>query len=718
MYKLALEFVKIFDQRYYFYYFNKGLIFLIRFNKFVLYSLSLVFFLGTSPWALTQTDSIDIIVERIIEQFVENNEITDFDNNTAFEKLYDYNRRKLNINKASYNDFSDLFFLNPIEISAIINHRTELGDFISMEELQSIPELSMETIRKLTIFVTTAETSDFDLSDLLTKGKHQTFYKFRRTLQTRAGYLPNSRGNSNYLGDPNYLYIRHRYDAGRRLKYGFTAEKDAGEQFFKGVNSNGFDFYSAYVYFEKIHPKIKTLVLGDYNLSLGQGLIINNGFGYGKSAFVTGIKRTIRPVRQYSSVNEALFYRGAAATIQLTKNFEATLAYSYKKISGNIQVDTFIDTGFERFTSLQISGLHRTESEINRKNRVVQQNAGGRISYQSKLGSISANGLLYKFDLPFIRDERIYRRNQFTGNQLFLGSVDYDFFVKNINIFGEAAMSDNGGKAMMTSALIGLDKRLDLALLYRNYDQNYQSLESSAFGESSVNNDEKGLYIGTEIRFTDQFKFSAYYDIFKHDWLKFRVDAPSEGFETFARLDYTIKRKFNTYVQYRYVNKQRNISGDNNTIRSPQDYHLHRIRWHISQKVDKSTEVRARSELSFFNQTGVYSRGSMVFADIIYKPLMKPYSFAARYGIFDVDNFDTRIYTYESDLLYEYSIPFFQNRGARYYIMTKWRVGRNMVLEARYSNTGYLNINEIGSGNEKINGSNRSDIKVQMRVTF
>ena len=257
-----------------------------------------------------------------------------------------------------------------------------------------------------------------------------------------------------------------------------------------------------------------------------------------------------------------------------------------------------------------------------------------------------------------------------------------------------------------------------MALLYRNYSENYYTLESSAFGETSVNNDEKGLYLGTEMRFTDQFKLSLYYDLWKHDWLKYRVDAPSDGFETFARIDYTIKRKFNTYFQYRFVTKQRNISGDENTIRSPLPYNLHRMRWHVSQKVDKSTEIRARSELSFFTQQGITSKGSMVFADVIYKPMMKPYSFAARYGIFDVDNFDTRIYTFESDLLYEYSIPFFQNRGSRYYLMTKYRLGRNMVIEARYSNTGYLNTETIGSGNELIEGRNKSDLKLQFRLTF
>lgn len=665
-----------------------------------------------------QSDSIDIIVERIVEQYIENNEVNDFDFNTAFEKLYEFNRKKLNINTASYAELAELLILTPLEIRAILSHREVLGDFIMLEELQSIPELSTENIKKLILFISVGDVSDFDLNDLLSKGKHQSFIKFRRTIQDKAGYLPDSKGNIDYLGDPNYFYIRHRYDAGRRLKYGFTAEKDPGEPFFKGNNKSGFDFYSGYLYFEKIHPKVKTLVIGDYNLSFGQGLIINNGFGYGKSAFVTGIKRSAKPLRQFSSVNEALFYRGIASTLNVVKNIELTLAFSYKKIGGNVEGDTLGDTGFERFTSLQISGLHRTESEISKKFRVVQQNIGGRLSWQSRVGQVSANMLAYNFDRPYIRDERLYRKNQFTGTQLILGSLDYDLFIKNVNVFGEVAVSDNGGMAMLTSALLGLDKRFDIALLYRNYSENYYTLESSAFGETTVNNDEKGLYLGAEMRFTDQFKLSLYYDLWKHDWMKYRVDAPSDGFETFARIDYTIKRKFNTYFQYRYVSKQRNLSGDENTVRTPLPYHLHRLRWHISQKVDKSTEIRARSELSFFNQQGITSKGSMVFADIIFKPMMKPYSFAARYGIFDVDNFDTRIYTFESDLLYEYSIPFFQNRGSRYYLMTKYRLAKNMVIEARYSNTGYTNTETIGSGNELINGANKSDFKLQFRLTF
>jgi hypothetical protein len=665
-----------------------------------------------------QSDSVEFIVEGIVEQYIETNELNDFDFNTAFEKLYEYNRRKLNVNTATYSDLSELMILSPLEIGAIIRHREELGEFIMLEELQSIQELSAENIKKLILFVTVGEISDFNISDLLSKGKHQTFLKFRKTLQDKAGYLPDASGKTEYQGSPEYLYIRHRYDAGKKLKYGFTAEKDQGEQFFRGSNKNGFDFYSGYLYFEKLHPKVKSLVIGDYNLSFGQGLIINNGFGYGKSTFVTGIKRSVKPLRQFSSVNEALFYRGVAATLNVSKNIDLTLAYSYKKIGGNIEGDTIGDLGFERVTSLQISGLHRTKSEIEKKYRVVQQNFGGRLTWQSRLGQISANTLFYNFDRPYIRDERLYRKNQFAGYQLISGSLDYDFFVRNINIFGEAAVSDNGGMAMMTSALLGLDRKFDLALLYRNYSENYHTLESGAFGETSVNNDEKGLYIGTEMRLNNQFKLSFYYDLWKHDWLKYRVDAPSDGFETFARIDYTIKRKFNTYFQYRYLTKQRNISGDENTVRSPLPYHLHRLRWHLSQKVDKSIEIRARSELSYFNQQGITSKGSMMFADLIYKPLMKPYSIAARYGIFDVDNFDTRIYTFESDLLYEYSIPFFQNRGSRYYVMTKYRLGRNMVIEARYSNTGYLNTDSIGSGNELIRARNKSDLKLQFRLTF
>jgi hypothetical protein len=665
-----------------------------------------------------QSDSLELIVERIVEFYIETNELSDFDNNTAFEKLMDIGQKKLDLNKVTREDLEELLFLSAIEINSIIDHRSQFGDFILLEELQSVPFLGLSSIKNLINFVSIGDDQSYDLSGLYEAGKHQLFLKTRRVLNQKSGYAPDKNGKVAYEGDPNYLYLRHRFDSGRKLKFGFTAEKDAGEAFFSRSQKTGFDFYSAYVYFEGLHPRIKALSIGDYNINFGQGLILNNGFGFGKSAFVTGIKRGIKALKAYSSVNEAIFYRGAATTINIIPKLDLTVGFSFKKIDGSVDRDSVDDFSFEEFSSINISGLHRTQSEILKKNTVDQRNIASSLAYKSPFGRVAANFLNYQFNVPLIRSSSLYNRNLFNGQTLSLMSLDYDLYLKNVNIFGEAARSDNGGTAIMSGLLMGLDKRLDLALLYRNYSPTYQNLESNAFGESSTANDENGLYLGTELRLTDRWKISGYFDSWSHQWLKFRVDAPSKGFEAFTRLEYNIKRKFNSYLQYRFEQKSRNLSGDESTVRKPVPYQIQKLRWNNIYKVTKAFEVRGRIELSNFQQATTNDLGYIIFGDVIYKPIMRPYSFSTRYGYFSAKNFETRLYAYESDLLYEYSIPAFQDTGHRFYFLGKYKVNRRIGLEARYAITRLTDQETIGSGTEEINGPTRSEIKLQLKFQF
>jgi len=68
-------------------------------------------------------------------------------------------------------------------------------------------------------------------------------------------------------------------------------EKDAGEEFFTGSNRKGFDYYTGFIYLRDVHPFFKEVNIGDYSVSMGQGLIMHNSFGAGKSAYVMNIKR-------------------------------------------------------------------------------------------------------------------------------------------------------------------------------------------------------------------------------------------------------------------------------------------------------------------------------------------------------------------------------------------------------------------------------------------
>lgn len=659
------------------------------------------------------------LITNIIEEYLEATDAENFDFNTIFENLNFYYENPLNINTATEHDLRELFLLNELQINDFIRHREQFGTFLSIYELQALPTWDMFTIQYVVSFLKCdVAAADFNLNfkDALTKGNSQLFIKAKRILEQRKGFFKNADGISPYDGDPNHLYLRYRYEYGQSFKAGLTAEKDPGEKLFGKGSKYGFDFYSFFAYAKDINKTFSVVSLGDFAVSMGQGLILYNDFSSGKSSYVMNVKKGGRSIRPYSSVNEVNFFRGGGTVINLSKSLQATAFASYKPADALVDRDTVINTDFDNFGNIRTDGYHRTDSEISAKNSIHQANFGGKLQYKLQNFKISLNGLYTGFDVALIRDEALYKKFLFAGKNLVNGSVDYSWRLRNMTFFGEAAMSDNGGFAQLHGVLMGLDPKVDLSAVYRNFAPDYQVINGNAFGEASLPVNEKGFYIGMEFRPMRNFALSGYADFWQFPWASYRRNGPSEGREFLVKFTYTKRRKMEFYTQYKYEQKQLNLRTD-----APVDLlstqTLQRLRMHISYKINKEWEIKDRIEFAWYDHAK-YSRGVLMYQDVIFKPIAKPLSFTARYAIFDINSFDARIYAYENDLLYEFYIPFFYNRGTRFYINTRYRIGRNYTWEFRVGRTWFDNINVISSGNSQINGNAMTEIKTQLKIRF
>ena len=171
-------------------------------------------------------------------------------------------------------------------------------------------------IKQLLPFVTVTEPGILgSAAPTLSNNRQQVILRWSRQLEDKAGYEVPAADTSatRYLGSADHLYFRYRYTRGDRVSAGITAEKDAGEEFFKGSNRKGFDFYSAHLFIKNPVRRVKSLALGDYAVTMGQGLLVYQGFAARKSAVSTLVSRSGRPLRAFSSVSEYDFFRGAAA---------------------------------------------------------------------------------------------------------------------------------------------------------------------------------------------------------------------------------------------------------------------------------------------------------------------------------------------------------------------------------------------------------------------
>jgi hypothetical protein len=223
---------------------------------------------------------------------------------------------------------------------------------MSIYELQFVDGIDLLTLKRILPFVTVGDvrtTETLDLKKALFYGKNVTFLRYQQTLQQKTGYIPIpdsilaiNPDKSRYLGSPYKLYFRHSFQFKNRLLFGITAEKDDGEQFFKGAQKYGFDFYSAHLQVNDLW-KFKKIIVGDYLAQIGQGLTLWSGLSFGKTSSLSGVMKKARGINKYSSVNETSFFRGQAATISLGK-FNFTEFISFKNIDGFLNVSDTTDS--------------------------------------------------------------------------------------------------------------------------------------------------------------------------------------------------------------------------------------------------------------------------------------------------------------------------------------------------------------------------------------
>ena len=667
---------------------------------------------------IQEADEAEEKIEQVAQDIDEN-----IDLEPLFQKLVYYRRHPININQASKEELEDLMFLNEFQVQAILQHRQLNGKFLSIEELQSVREFDLTSIKQIMPYIKVAGADDQSrpsIGTILKNGKHQFISRVDWIEEEKKGYIkpePDVIDPPNfYQGNRYRFFNRYRFSYLRKLSVGFTVEKDAGEEFFEGSNKNGFDFNSAHLFVRDAGP-FKKIALGDYELNYGQGLALWSGLAFGKSADGITIKRNASGIRPYRSVNEYLFNRGAAISIGNDK-ISGDLFFSTKKIDANVtEIDTVTNT-IDVVSSFQQSGFHRTQSEIADKHAIDETVYGAHVKYQSDVFQIG--GLIYRtsYSAELQRNVQLYNQFQFTGDELINSSVNYAWLWRNFNFFGELAFSDNGGMAVLNGALISVDPRFRLALMYRNYQRDYLALYSNPLRESSTAN-ERGTYIGFDSKPFNKIKFSGYFDFFSYPWLRFRVDAPSQGYEYITQVTYKPSKEMQMYVRIRQTNKDRNLTDNESVIDIPVETQQNNYRFNITYKISPSVLLRNRIEFVKFNsEQRTEETGILVFQDIRYKPMGSPFSFDFRYALFDADEFDSRIYTFENDVLYAYSIPAYYFRGTRTYITARYKVRKGFDVWFRWAQTVLTNRETIGTGLEEIDGNTRTQYKIQLRLEF
>jgi hypothetical protein len=622
------------------------------------------------------------------------------------------------LNYADAGLLAQLHLLSPVQISNLLSYRKLLGNFLSIYELQAIPTWDMELIRQIKPYIIVSQKTAVvqSLHKRLKNGNHTFLIRSVRVLEKSKGYLLNRDSVKNYYpGSPQKILLRYKYKSGNLLQYGFTAEKDAGEQFFKGAQKQGFDFYSAHLFIRDLGI-IKSLAIGDFAVNLGQGLTQWQSLAFNKGGQIINAKRQSEILRPYNSAGEIAFNRGVGITLQ-KKNWESTGFISYRKLDAGFDVDTL--TSDDDITSLRLSGYHRTVNEIAGKGSQGQLTFGGNISYSTDKFHFGTNAVHYDFGHSITKAGYLYNMFALKGSHAGNYSFDYSYTYKNMHFFGEAAIDEDFDKAFINGLLINTDSRVAMSFLYRNISRAYQSLYANAFTENTNPTNESGLYSGITITPTDFLRIDAYADFFHFPWLKYRTDAPTSGNDYMIQFTYQPNKQVMLTSRFRYEKKPINYNPGNLYLNPVVGRPKQALRTQFNYKLNSRFTFRSRVEIAWFDKRGKDPQnGFLTFADVIYKSDSHKISGNLRFSYFETDGYDSRIYAFENDVLYGYSIPVFFDKGYRYYLNLHYKFSRRLSVWSRFAQTVYIKKTEIGSGLDLINGNKKSQITLQAIFEF
>ncbi|MCW3118480.1 MAG: hypothetical protein JWM28_2562 [Chitinophagaceae bacterium] len=672
---------------------------------FASYSLLCASFFTSTAQQTTPADA-----EQLLENLTEAAQ-AETEDDLWMQQMMAFKNSPVNLNAAGDDELRDLKILTGLQIASFLSYRKLLGRFINIYELQAIPAWDIVTIKKILPYITVGNPLNTyeDLRKRFHNGSHSLLFRFSQALERSIGYASKATGNY-YLGSPQKLFFRYSYQYKNLLQYGLVGDKDAGEQFFKGRQKYGFDFYSFHLFVRKTGI-IQSLAIGDFTINLGQGLIQWQSLAFRKGVDVSGIKRQSQVLKPYNSAGEHNFHRGAGITIRKA-NMEATAFVSLRKISVNLIADT-INTDFF-FSSFLASGNHRTPGELEDRNNLRQLTFGACLSWTKNRFHLGVNGIGYNFSRPLQKRAEPYNLFAISGKNWSNFSMDYSYTYRNFHFFGEAATDKNYNRAIVNGLIISVDPKVDLSFLYRSLSKKYQSINGNAFTENTNPTNENGFYAGCSLRLFQSIRLNTYVDIYKFPWLRYLVDAPSFGKDFFAQLTYAPNKEFEIYTRYHNESKQINQPGHTTVMNSlvlipKQDW-----RTQITYRLNRNISLRNRFELIWYNKNEQNKEnGFLGFFDFIYNPSSKPYSGAIRLQYFESGDYNSRLYAYENDVLYSYSIPVFFDKGFRYYLNLNYELNKQVSFWLKWAQTIYKGKNSFGSGLDEINGNTKSEVRFQ-----
>ena len=167
----------------------------------------------------------------------------------------------------------------------------------------------------------------------------------------------------------------------------------------------------------------------------------------------------------------------------------------------------------------------------------------------------------------------------------------------------------------------------------------------------------------------------------------------------------------------RYKNEEKDYKRKNEYFYFNEKERIQKTRLHLTIQPSEHLKLKTRAEYVFVN--GIErEHGLLLFQDFQYNIHNKNINLSIRQAWFHSTDYAARIYAYENDVLYAFSIPPYYGKGFRQYFYIHHKITKKLEWWLKIANTFWTDRNTVGSGYYEIAGNTKTELKIQLRLKF
>jgi hypothetical protein len=611
----------------------------------------------------------------------------DYDPAAFMEQLADLREFPVNINYGDEKENARLFFLTEFQVMVLTDHVRRNGDVVSLYELALLPAFDRSTVMLMAPYIS------------LQPAVGSTEKRYGRTMVTMTASSRFTMADNDEPGARILLKVRHD---GSRISYGVTAENDPGEPFTfrKAV---GPDFLSGYMMFQG-KGLISRVIIGDFWLRTGEGLLFNGstlqGSWLSSPSFMAGSNNAA----PYTSSAETGFFRGICLTAT-HDDYQAVFFLSYRSLDAGVLNDA--DGRVCAVSHLITGGIHVTDYQRRMRDNLGEAVAGLHLSGGTNHYRVGVTSSAILFSLPFQADmtapDKIY---MFTGDRLLNIAADFKAGTGPVLFFAEAAVSLPGSWAVTAGVRARPSPGVTFNILARHLSPQYHAFHSGAFRTGSGPGNETGLSASIHVEAARHLFIIAGADHCRIPLPRYRCSSPSVSSRAGIKGEYRPREDLSLKISYTCSSREYDTGCETGTSGS-ETVTRSQVALTFSHSPLSGLSLVTRASMSSISPSR--SQGYLLCQDICLRMRAVPVRLWFRYALCSTDDYESRLYAYENDMLSSFSVPAMYGECTRTCLMISWKPSDHVEIRAKYA------IEDMEEDHYKVL---KHELKGQMRVVF